>query len=524
MPQGRARTRPTALRTVEDVIPVETRTIGWSVLAWTADNLIQPDGPDAGKPWRYTGEQVRIVLRWYEVDESGRFVQRRGVLRRMKGWGKDPFLASIACVELCGPCRFGGWSKDGLPQASQHPAPWIQVAAVSKDQTRNTMTLFPGMFSKEAIAEYKVDLGKEIIYARGNGRIEAVTSSPRALEGGRPSLVILNESHHWVLNNDGLGMAQAINRNLGKSRDGAARAMEITNAHLPGEGSVAELTYEAWREHDGDIDGLYYDALESPPVEDLADHNLLRDGLTAARGDSTWVDVDRLIEEIDDPITPEWLARRFYLNQVVMADVEHWIPPALWEAATRKGEIPKGADVVLGFDGSHAGDCTAIVAVQTGEKPHLQVVACWENKDRDPDWRVPVLDVEEEIRKAAKRWRVREIAADPFRWRRSLEVLADERLPVVEFPQTGPRMIPATTRFHEAVVNGTMTHDDDADLARHVANARLKISSHGGQLTKDSKMSVRKIDLAVASVMAFDRASSLKKATARVINLNDPDL
>lgn len=65
-----------------------TRTLGWEVLDWQLDYLLQPDGDNAGQPWTLTPEQVRFVLWWYAMDERGRFVYRRGVLRRMKGWGK----------------------------------------------------------------------------------------------------------------------------------------------------------------------------------------------------------------------------------------------------------------------------------------------------------------------------------------------------------------------------------------------------------------------------------------------------
>jgi len=70
-----------------DIVPSENRTLGWSVLEWTANYLQQPDGPNAGQPWEFTTEQAKIILRWYEIDRQGRFVYRRGVLRRMKGWG-----------------------------------------------------------------------------------------------------------------------------------------------------------------------------------------------------------------------------------------------------------------------------------------------------------------------------------------------------------------------------------------------------------------------------------------------------
>ena len=151
------------------------RTLGWQVLAWTADYLRQPDGPDAGGPWNYTDEQMRFVLHWYAVDEHGRFVYRYGMLRRVKGWGKDPVGATICAVEFVGPCRFNGWDADGLPVAIANPAAWVLTAAVSRDQTRNTMTLFPGLFSDAAISDYKIDLGKELIFAQGARRLEAVT-------------------------------------------------------------------------------------------------------------------------------------------------------------------------------------------------------------------------------------------------------------------------------------------------------------------------------------------------------------
>jgi hypothetical protein len=485
--------------------------------------LLQPDGPSAGEPWVFTDEQARIVLRWYQIDARGRFAFRRGVLRRMKGWGKDPFLAAIAAFELCGECRFGGFDASGTPRAMQHSAPWIQVAAVAKDQTRNTMTLFPGLFSPEAVVEYQLDIGKEIIYARGGrGRIEAVTSSPRALEGGRPSLVILNETHHWVEANEGIEMGDAIRRNLGKSRDGSARSMEITNAHLPGEGSVAEATHEAWVNSGGKLPGVYFDALESPlltrstgpglsevvPLSEMSDEQV-RTGLLAARGDSEWVDPERLLSEIRDPVTPESQSRRFYFNQVTKVGAV-WLPPGAWDACQDKTRsIPDHAKVVLGFDGSIGDDVTCLVVASIDAIPHVDVVQAWLKPADDPLWKVPRAQVKDAVRDACRRWKVMEVAWDMFVWRDAAEELADEGLPVVEFPQRGSHMIPATQRFYQAVVAKTMTHSGDKLLATHVANARAKTDSRGSRLVKDGTHSPRKIDLAVASVMAFERAAAL---------------
>ena len=188
------------------------------------------------------------------------------------------------------------------------------------------------------------------------GQIEAVTSSPRALEGKRTTLTILNESQDWVRSNDGHAMAAAIRRNLAKSNDGSARSVEICNAHLPGEDSVAERTFEAWRLAGGDVPGLCYDSLEAPPVADLHDLDAVRAGLLAARGDSHWLDVDRLAAEIADPVTPEHVSRRYYLDQIVAVAAERWIPREAWDACADEREIPDGAEVCLGFDGSFSGD------------------------------------------------------------------------------------------------------------------------------------------------------------------------
>ena len=168
--------------------------------------------------------------------------------------------------------------------------------------------------------------------------------------------------------------------------------------------------------------------------------------------------------------------------------------------------IPEGAEVVLGFDGSYSGDATAIVAVQIGDVPHLDVVRLWEN----PGMQVPIVDVEDALREACKRWRVQTIVADPFRWARSLQLLADEGLPVEEFPQSPQRMTPATQRFGEAVLNRALTHSGDPDLARHVGNAVVKNDSRGHRIVKEHRDSTRRIDLAVAAVMAFAAASTVQ--------------
>lgn len=205
--------------------------------------------------------------------------------------------------------------------------------------------------------------------------------------------------------------------------------------------------------------------------------------------------------------TPEAEFRTKRCNQWV-ATAEAWLPHGAWDGCADGRPVPDLAEVVLGFDGSFSNDSTALVVVEAGQCPHVDVVECWERPPgAGQEWRVPIAAVEDAIRAACRRWQVREIVCDPFRWARTFQVLEDEGLPVVEFPQSPQRMVPATQRFYEAVLNGTVSHSGDPRLARHVGNCVLKVDQRGARLSKDTRNSPRKIDLAVAAVMAFDRAA-----------------
>jgi phage terminase large subunit-like protein len=198
--------------------------------------------------------------------------------------------------------------------------------------------------------------------------------------------------------------------------------------------------------------------------------------------------------------------RRARLCQLTDQLEEAWLPPGAWAAVSDSEiSIPDGAEVVLAFDGSFNGDTTVLTVATVDQRPHIDLVELWDAAGAQ----VPVVDVEEAIRQACRRWRVLEIAADPFRWARSLQLLDGEGLPVLEYPQSPGRMTPATARFYEAVINGALTHSGDSRLARHVGNAVLREDARGARLAKERRDSPRRIDAAVAAVMAHDRAAAL---------------
>ena len=212
--------------------------------------------------------------------------------------------------------------------------------------------------------------------------------------------------------------------------------------------------------------------------------------------------------------TPEAEFRTKRCNQWVSSKTA-WLPAGVWDTLQDEVVVPDDADVVLGVDGSFSGDTTAIVAVTVPktpeDKPYVWLVQAWEKQPTDnDDWRVDTVEVEQTIIAFCQRFRnVKEIAFDPFRWQRSMAVLQDVGLPIVEFASTSPRrMIPACQKVYDSVTEGTLTHDGSPLLARHLDNCVLKVDAMGARIVKESRNSARRIDAAVAFVIAYDRATS----------------
>ncbi|MDQ3717181.1 MAG: phage terminase family protein, partial [Actinomycetota bacterium] len=105
---------------------------------------------------------------------------------------------------------------------------------------------------------------------------------------------------------------------------------------------------------------------------------------------------------------------------------------------------------------------------------------------------------------------VLELACDPWGWRSEIESWAKRHgeTRVLEY-NTGAaqRMAPATDRLYQAVASGTVTHDGDELLAAHIGNCVAKPTPMGDLVSKDKRMSTRKIDSAVAAIIAYDRAA-----------------
>ncbi|GAB1641753.1 terminase [Krasilnikovia sp. MM14-A1259] len=518
-----------ALATVE-TFPTDgsVKTLGWGVAEWIEDWLLQPDGDDAGTPYRLTREQLNFVLWFYAVDERGRFVYRRAVLRRAKGWGKSPFLGALCLAELAGPVRFAHWDDDGEAVGKPHPAPWVVIAGVSETQTENTMAAIRSMVEdSDLVAELGLDIGKTRIFTPSGGKLMPITASSSSQEGARPSFAVLDETHHWTESNGGHALARVIRRNLAKSRDGAARAIETTNAHAPGEDTVAELSYLAYLaglEGRAKSKGILYDSREAPGGIDLADQAALMAGLRATYGDSHWVDLERIAEEVYDPNTPPEEARRFYLNQIVAA-ADSWLVPHEYDANERSDLAPlkraepgrwlKGDTVTLGFDGGRTDDSSALVAVRCSDGAAF-LLGLWE-KPSGPQgvgWEVDHEQVRETVHHAFATLDIVGFFSDVAYWETDVDHWRDDYQERLLVKATTRHTVGWDMRAHQgetvraveslrrAFIDGEVPHDGDPRLRRHVLNARRRPNRWGVSFGKETRESPKKVDALAALLLA----------------------
>ena len=144
----------------------------------------------------------------------------------------------------------------------------------------------------------------------------------------------------------------------------------------------------------------------------------------------------------------------------------------------------------------------------------MALVATWE-KDFDHDdetWRISIDEVKQTIIDFTQKYpKCREIACDPYRWAQMMQELDELGLPIVEYQTNQLKlMIPATQKVFEAVTEGKLLHDGNPGLSRHIDNCVIKMDHRGQRVTKESSNSKKKIDNAIAFIIAYDRATATK--------------
>lgn len=469
----------------------------------------------------------------------------------------SPFLAAIAAFEALGPCRFAGWDAEGQPVGQ----PWnverkveITLLAVSEEQTRNAFEPMKEMMNGDNLlyAYPGVEVLETRILLPYNGLIMPRTSSARSLEGKPQLFTIADQTETWVPSNGGDRLGAVAKRNLSKV-DGTL--LEAPNAFVPGEGSFAETTWEAWQKgRAGETyrDNILYDSRDWGDP-DLNDPSSIVAGLEYAYGDSLksptgckihtppcgvngspypggWVNINGVLDDVFDPATTLSDAARYFGNKP-HASADAFVPYEVLTAATVENLEAEGIDavtrhdpVVVGFDGSWGRsrgvtDATAIVAMRVSDGLSW-AVRVWEQPDnaRGRDWEPPRAEIDDTMRRFIQDFNVVDGLFDPAGW----EALAAEWESLIQKKRNGNRransagfgtmlwrgnqlnkVAEATKALRIALYEKEVMLTGPNVLVRHLTNAQYRETRAGKIMYKESPSSARKIDAAYALMLAY---------------------
>lgn len=442
-------------------------------LAFIAEYLVVPKGVGAGKPVKLRGFQREII--------EGAFAPgiRTGLVSVARANGKTGLAAMLAVAELF----IGPPSAEVLVVASDQ-----RQANITLRMARRMIELNPKLADRAQI------FADRIVVPHNDSLLLPLPAEPGALHGHDPSLLIVDELHvvteaTW----------EAVTSVSGKRPESLTLAISTPS-------TSPDCMMWALVEHGrmGDDPAFYLKEFAAPEGCDTADRDAWRVANPALACEDPFLAEDG-IEAVRRTLR-EPVFRQLRLGQWVTG-AEAWLPWGLWDTCAVRRTVAPRERVVLAFDGSASGDSTALVGCTLDG--HLWVEGLWENPG-DPRWRVPREDVDRAVDVAFTKYDVVELACDPWGWRSEIEQWAKrhgERRVLEWNTAHAARMAPATDRLYQACITNTVTHDGDPRMAAHIAHCVAKSTPQGDLVSKDKRGSPRKIDAAVAAIVAFDRAA-----------------
>lgn len=507
-------------------------TLGPSICDLIEDRACHGPGDLRGQPAAIDAEKRALIHRAYQVfprdhPRAGKRRFKRAAISLRKGSAKTELAAWIAFAELHpeAEVRTDGWRKvDGVWQPIGRPVtdPYIAMVAYTEEQTEELAygALYL-MCSEGPDADLFDPTLDRITRTYGDGKAEALASSPNSNDGARTSFQHFDETHRMVLPR--LKDAhQVMLNNIPKRVMADPWSLETTTTYAPGEKSVAEGTHgyaedvAAGKIRDST---LFFFHREAPPRddEDLADPEQIRAAIREASGPALalWEDFEGQVDSIASlyaqPDTDKEYWERVWLNRRV-SSARMAFDPIHWATLVKDMVVAHKEPITVGFDGARWRDACGFIAthIETGFQWPLAV---WENTDGVEGWEVTDEQVDGALAEAMDLFKVILVYADPPRFEANVAHWSGRygEKRVLEWYTNRPRQIGQAMRaFRTAQTSGTLGHNGDEAYARHIANARkgdLKIRDDDETplwtIYKERPDSLKFIDLAMAGCLSW---------------------
>lgn len=478
---------------------------GVNVTDFASTLLKASRGFKAGESLEFTNWQSWLMDRLFELDpETGLMRYRRAVIGLPRKNGKSLLGTAIALEHLV----YGPAGAQVYSAAADRAQAKI-VFGEARQQVLNNPAL------SRIIKVYR-----DAMELPSKGSVyRALSADAMRAHGLAPSLVVADELHAWpssASNTRGDELWEALTQ--GSADRPESLVVGITTAGGHSDTLLGRLYEHGKRVSTGEIDdkqfGFWWweagqDADPTDPTSWTVANPNLAEGL---------LDLGDFEAAIASAGSAGFAGfQRYRLNQWVRLAGEDFISPHHWAEAQRNEQIPDGADVTVGFDGSVSGDATGIVIcdVNTGL---LEVAAVWEPDPSNPEWTVDRADVNAAIEKVFNKYNVRMLWADPSFYEPDiLEWSKRWRNRVERIPPTNHRVAPMAQQFIADLIAKQIGHNGDARLQRHVLNA---VATESGSFRKEKRGSPRKVDLLACAIFANgarqatkDRMTKPRRAT-----------
>lgn len=442
--------------------------------AWIEKWCTVPRGHGAGDTVALRAFQQEIL--------DGAFAPgvRTALISIPRGNGKTALAAMLALSEI-----FDG------PMSAE-----VLVVASDQRQAEIVLRLARRMIELNPELMARAHLFRDRIYIpQTDSTLLPLPAEPDALQGYDPTLLIVDELH--VVTTD---VWEAATTAAGKRPQSLTLAISTPATDRD---SVMWALVEHGRENTDPA--FFFREWAAPAGCDPADRDAWVIANPALADDLPFLALDA-IEAIRRTTRVETFKR---LRLGMWVEMESaWIAWEDWAGCADAARVIADKErVALAFDGSASGDSTALVASTLDG--HVWPIEIWEHPPGDARWRVPREEVHRTVDAAFDRFEVVELACDPWGWRTDIEQWAarhGEKVVIEWNTAAAQRMAPATDRMYAAVKERRLSHDGDSRLASHIAHCIAKATPMGDLVSKDKKGSPRKIDAAVAAIVAYDRA------------------
>ncbi len=460
-------------------------TDGDEIIRFAADHFIVLKGFRAGEPLTFTAWQKWLLRALFERDEETmRLRYRRALIGLPRKQGKSLMLSAVAVYGLI-------TGESGAE---------VYVVAGDRQQARIIFGEAKQQIQMSTVLSQECKVYRDAIEMPRFGSVLRVLSSEfKGQAGLNPSLVLFDEL--WNQGTPDLYDQMT----LGSGARIEPLTVSITTAGYDLDTVAGHLYQYGKRCAAGEVDDRsfgfwWWEAPAECAPNDEKAWRVANPNLSEKLLDIT--DMRTAVQQTD-----ESAFRRWRLNQWVRSQ-ESWLPAGAWEQCADERPLRDDLPVWVGIDMALKHDSIAVVIAQPQDDLVVTRAHIWQPQDEGVD----VAGVERHLRSLHQQYQVREFVYDPAYFQRSAEALADDGLPMVEFPQSAARMIPACGHAYELIVNGTVTHDGSPTYTDQVLSAAQRMTDTGWRLSKGK--SKRKIDACIALVMALDRATSRQETAS----------